>query len=90
MSGQQSYSTWKLPQYYTPPEPMYQKEQDLSAPDCIECKKKPPQVQCLHCSQYVCLECAQKHVNSVAVDSEDAVHLLNEKIDILDCISTIT
>ena len=74
----------------TAPESTSQKEQDSSYRGCTECKKKPPQVQCLHCSQYVCLECAQKHANSVAAESEDAVHLLNEKIDVLDRISTIT
>lgn len=58
--------------------------------NCIECKKKPSQVQCLHCSQYVCLECAQKHVNLMAGETDGAVHLLNEKLDILDRIAANT
>ncbi len=48
------------------------------------------QVQCLHCSEHVCLECAQKHVNLVAQESDGAVHLLNEKLDVLDRIAVNT
>jgi hypothetical protein len=48
------------------------------------------QVQCLHCSEHVCLECAQKHVNLVAQESDGAMHLLNEKLDVLDRIATNT
>ncbi|CAF1083730.1 unnamed protein product [Adineta ricciae] len=66
-----------------------ERETLTSGRNCAECKKKPPQVQCLHCSQFVCLECAQKHVNLVALESEDAMHFLNEKLDILDQIAAI-
>ncbi|CAM4803442.1 unnamed protein product [Rotaria magnacalcarata] len=65
-------------------------QQSPSGRNCSDCKKKPPQVQCLHCSQHVCLECAQKHVNLVAGDTEGAIHLLNEKIDVLDRIAANT
>ncbi len=67
-----------------------QRQQILSNRNCIECKKKPPQVQCLHCSQHVCLECAQKHVNLVAQESDGAMQLLNEKLDVLDRIAIDT
>jgi hypothetical protein len=36
------------------------------------------------------LECAQKHVNLVAQESDGAVHLLNEKLDVLDRIAVNT
>lgn len=58
--------------------------------NCTECKKKPPQVQCLHCSEQVCLECAQKHVNLVGEESDAVTHLLNEKLDVLDRIAVNT
>ncbi|CAF3828360.1 unnamed protein product, partial [Rotaria sp. Silwood1] len=65
-------------------------QQNSPNSNCAECKKKPQQVQCLHCSQHVCLECAQKHVNLVAEESDGAVHLLNEKLDVLDRIANNT
>lgn len=58
--------------------------------NCFECKAKSPQVQCLHCFQQVCLECAQKHVNLVAQENDGAVHFLNEKLNVLDRIATVT
>jgi hypothetical protein len=67
-----------------------EKSEILSNRSCTECEKKPPQVQCLHCSQHVCMECAQKHINLVAQESDGAVHLLNEKLDALDRIATTT
>ncbi|UJR07746.1 hypothetical protein I4U23_012030 [Adineta vaga] len=67
-----------------------QQRQDSSNRNCIECMKKPVQVQCLHCSQFICLECAQKHVDLVAAESDGAMHLLNEKLDVLDRIAANT
>ncbi len=69
---------------------MSQRQQNLPNRNCNECKKKPPQVQCLHCSQNVCLECAQKHVNLVAQESDGAMQLVNEKLDVLDRIAANT
>ena len=65
-------------------------KQSSSNRNCNECHKKPQQVQCLHCSQPVCVECAQKHVNSATDESETIVHLLNEKLDVLDRIAINT
>ena len=67
-----------------------QKQQNSSKRNCTVCKKKPIQVQCLHCAEHVCLECAQQHVNSVAQESDGALHLLNEKLDNLDRIAVNT
>jgi hypothetical protein len=36
------------------------------------------------------LECAQQHVNLVAQESDGVVHILNEKLDVLDRIATNT
>lgn len=57
---------------------------------CTVCKKKPIQVQCYHCYEPVCMECAQIHVNLVTQESDSVVHLLNEKIDALDSIAIHT
>ncbi len=48
------------------------------------------QVQCLHCSEHVCLECAQQHINLAAQESDGAMQLLNEKLDVLDRIAINT
>lgn len=66
------------------------KQPNSSNRSCTVCKKKPIQVQCLHCAEHVCLECAQQHVNSVAQESDGAMHLLNEKLDRLDRIAANT
>ncbi|CAF1296406.1 unnamed protein product [Didymodactylos carnosus] len=50
---------------------------------CTDCKRAP-QMQCLHCSNYVCMDCAQKHVASVNNQINVAQHLFNTKIHLLD------
>ncbi|CAF1263706.1 unnamed protein product [Didymodactylos carnosus] len=50
---------------------------------CVSCEK-PRQVQCLHCSKFVCLNCAQKHIENVNNQIDDAQNLFNSKTDILD------
>lgn len=44
-------------------------------------------MQCLHCSQQVCMDCAQKHVNLATEQIDVAQHVLNDKISIIDRLS---
>ncbi len=53
---------------------------------CSDCKK-PPHMQCLHCSKYVCMECGQKHVALANEQVEVAQHVLNDKMSIIDRLS---
>ncbi len=53
---------------------------------CADCKK-PPQMQCLHCSKNVCMECAQKHVALANEQIDVAQHVLNDKISVIDRLS---
>ena len=57
---------------------------------CAVCKKNPIQVQCLHCSQSVCLICAGQHVNLVAQETDSVGYFLNEKLNALNCIAAHT
>jgi hypothetical protein len=41
-------------------------------------------MQCLHCSKEVCLICAQKHVNLVTEQVDNAQKTINDKISILE------
>ncbi len=55
-------------------------------PRCADCKK-PPHMQCLHCSKHVCMECAQKHVALANEQVDVAQHMLNDKMSVIDRLS---
>jgi hypothetical protein len=44
-------------------------------------------MQCLHCSKYVCMDCAQKHVALAAEQVDVAQHVFNDKMSIIDHLS---
>ncbi|UJR29035.1 hypothetical protein I4U23_010250 [Adineta vaga] len=49
---------------------------------CTDCKK-PSQLKCLHCSNSICLVCAQKHVALSDGQIDAAQNMLNEKMSII-------
>ncbi|CAF0848445.1 unnamed protein product [Rotaria sordida] len=53
---------------------------------CTDCKK-PPHMQCLHCSKHVCIDCGQKHVALGIQQIDVAQHVLNDKMNIVDRLS---
>ncbi len=45
-------------------------------------------MQCLHCSKQICMDCAPKHVALATEQVNVAQHALNDKMSILDRLST--
>lgn len=41
-------------------------------------------MQCLHCSNLVCMDCAQKHVDLANQTLMEVQHVLNDKINVID------
>jgi hypothetical protein len=50
---------------------------------CVDCKKMP-HMQCLHCSEQVCLDCAKEHVALATKQVDIAQQALDDKMSILD------
>ena len=49
--------------------------------------KRPPQVQCFHCSKPVCIECAQNHATQTQQQIDGVQDLVNQKLEVLDRIA---